>query len=168
MTGEIVRCLCGATPIVEKKDGGVNGLFKYRCPNCREKELPWLGQWHHNSGALQEWNSIAPKKSYKRRTLEYNVHGVCVAEPNETVEWRDKKRYDHVTVKIYKDNGRFYYCYNYGYKNSGAGGGLGIGDSGFPTMELLKARVRKKLGDVKKIRKIVYKLFPENVQMELF
>ena len=160
------KCLCGADPVVDKK----GELFKYRCPNCAEKELPWLNQ-RHDYGALQEWNRIAPKKTYRKRTLEYNEHGVCIAEPSDVLEWKDKKGRDHITIKIYKDNGRFYYCYRWSLKNSGGGCGLWIGQNGYPTMELLKKYAKKRLGRVGKmegIMKILNKLIPEKAQMELF
>jgi hypothetical protein len=117
---------------------------------------------------LQEWNRIAPKKSYRRRTLEYNEHGACAAEPSEILEWRDKKGYNHVTIEIYADNGRFYYGYDYLWKGGGSCCGLGIMNTGFPTMQLLRDNVRKKLGRIKGIESIIHKLIPENVQMELF
>jgi hypothetical protein len=41
---------------------------KYRCPACAEKELPFLD----TRVAAGVWNLIAPKRSYHRRTLEYN------------------------------------------------------------------------------------------------
>jgi len=166
------KCLCGASPIVEEKAGGCLGkLYKYRCPNCAEKELPWLGQWH-DCGALQEWNRIAPKRSYRKRTLEYNENGVCVAEPSEILEWRAKKGIDHITIEIYEDNGRFYYCYGWWLKDGGGGCGLCLCDTGFPTMELLKANAKKRLlrmiGEKERAEKILNTLIPEIVQKELF
>jgi len=171
------KCLCGALPIVEEKvDGFLGTLYKYRCPSCAEKELPWLGQWH-DSGALQEWNRIAPKKTYRKRTLEYNDSGVCVAEPSTVMEWRAKKGIDHVTIEIYEDNGRFYYCYDWSLKNEGCATGLWIGTSGFPTMELLMANAKKRLWRMIRKKegaaKILNILIPEIakheiVQMELF
>jgi len=166
------KCLCGALPVVEEKAGGCLGkLYKYRCPNCAEKELPWLGQWS-DCGALQEWNSIAPKKSYCKRTLEYNEHGVCVVESSTVMEWKAKKGIDHVTIEIFEDNGRFYYCYDWSLKNEGCSTGLWIGTSGFPTMELLKANAKKRLKRMlarkEGAMKIINALIPEIVQMELF
>jgi hypothetical protein len=167
----VSKCLCGADPIVEKKVGGcLDELFKYRCPDCKEKELPWLGQWG-DFGALQEWNRIAPKKSYRKRTLEYNENGACVAEPTMVLEWRAKKGIDHITIEIFEDNGRFYYAYDYWLKNGGVSSGLSISDTGFPTKELLLANVKKRLGKLGRkegVMKIFNELIPENVQMELF
>jgi hypothetical protein len=165
---EIVKCLCGALPIIEQKPGKDMGLFKYRCPNCMEKELPWLGQWR-DCGALQEWNRIAQKNSYRKRTLEYNDHGVCIAAPSEVLEWRDKKKYDHFTIKIYTDNGRFYYCCDYWWKTGGGSCGLWIGVSGFPTIELLKENIRKRYKGMEGIEQMIQKLMQLNpVQNELF
>jgi len=168
----VARCLCGALPIIDEAEGGCLGrLYKYHCPNCIQKELPWLGQWD-TLGALQEWNRIALKKSYRKRTLEYNEHGVCIAEPSMVIEWRAKKGIDHRTVNIYEDNGRFYYCYDYFFKNGGSACGLWIGDTGYPTVELLKANAKKHLKEhLKKSvegMKLVDKLIQEMVQNELF
>jgi len=166
------KCLCGTLPIVEEKAGGCLGkLYKYRCPNCAEKELPWLREWD-DCGALQQWNRIAPKKSYRKRTLEYNENGVCITEPSEILEWRAKKGIDHITIEIYEDNGRFYYCYDWWLKDRGQSCGLCLCDTGFPTMELLKANAKKRLGKMleKKegVAKILNALIPEIVQKELF
>ena len=168
-----VKCLCGADPIVEEKEGGCLGkLYKYRCPNCAEKELPWLGQWPDN-GALQEWNRIAPKRTYRKRTLEYNEHGSCIAEPSTVLEWRAKKGYDRVTVEIYEDNGRFYYCYDYWLKDGGACCGLSISETGYPTMELVKLAAKKRLKKIGRkkregMMKMLNAIIPDKVQMELF
>jgi hypothetical protein len=136
-------------PQVEMKnietDYGMQEICKYRCPVCGEKELPWLGQWR-DCGAREEWNRIAPKRSYHKRTLEYNIHGVCIAEPYKVYEWRDKKQnHSHLTVKIYLDNSIFYYCRDYHYKNGGSGSGLWIGDSGYPSLKEVKCRAAEEI-----------------------
>jgi hypothetical protein len=140
---EINRCLCGAVPLVESKiiktdyDSEFE-VYKYRCPACREKELPWLGQWH-DCGALQVWNRISSERSYHKRILEYNEHGVCIAPPYKTYEWRDKKKtHWNLTVNFYLDNSMYYYCFDCWYKNSGYGSGLWIGESGYPSMDNAK------------------------------
>ncbi|WP_461246348.1 hypothetical protein [Treponema sp. R6D11] len=166
------KCLCGALPIIEEKpDDSLGKVYKYKCPNCEQKELPFIGQWW-DWGALQEWNRIAPKKSYRKRTLEYNESGSCIAEPTSIIEWKAKKGHDHLTIEIYEDNGRFYFGYSCSYKNSGAHSGLGIMDTGFPTMELLKKYIKKRIVKIinmdKEAKKIVDMLFPENIQQELF
>jgi len=167
---EILKCLCGAEPIVEHKTVveervGSFEVYKYRCPNCVEKELPWLGQWY-DSGALQEWNRIALKRSYHKRTLEYNLHGVCTSEPHKVFEWRGKKGIDHLTVKIFLDNSMYYYCLSYSLKNSGGGFGSWIGTSGFPSLDLLKRHVVKRFKDG--LKKEAEKLLLTEEQMELF
>jgi hypothetical protein len=168
MSNKIIKCLCGAEPIVEKDNSGAIKLFKYRCPNCKEKELPWIGQWR-DTGALQEWNSIAQMEIYHKRTLEYNECGCCTAEPSEVLEWSDKKKWaDHVTFDIFMDNGQFYYRWDWGYKNEGAGTGLSIDAVGFPTIELLKADIKRVFGKHKVIGHIVQKLIPDIIQNELF
>jgi hypothetical protein len=170
----IEKCLCGSLPVVDRKtvetDYGTVEVFKYRCPVCCQKELPWLGQWH-DCGAREEWNRIAPKRSYHKRTLEYNMHGVCIAEPYKVYEWRDKKRgYEHLTVKIYRDNSVFYYCRDYHYKTGGSGSGLWIGSPGYPSLEEVKRRAMREIikgrKDLVKIAKEL--LSPEFRQGELF
>lgn len=166
-----IKCLCGALPVIEEKSDENGKLYKYKCPNCEQKELPWLAQWK-DCGALQEWNRIAQKKSYRKRTLEYSSGGMCVAKP-KILEWKAKKGHDHITLEIYEDNGRFYFGWNWHFRNSGSAGGLGIMDSGFPTMGLLKARVKKRIlrlagcGE-KEVKKMLNTLIPETVQGELF
>jgi len=90
----VTNCLCGAESVIERKTVaryyGSTEIFKYKCPKCVEKELPWLRQGE-NHGALQEWNEIAKKSPYHKRTLEYNDCGVCVSSPFKTFEWRNKK-----------------------------------------------------------------------------
>ena len=169
----ISKCLCGAEPIVETKpdpsDERVK-LYKYKCSNCHEKELPWLRQRDY-CGALEEWNRIAPKKSYRKRMLEYNVFGVCIDEPYKILEWKDKKGRNSIKIRIYSDNDRYYYCYGYDYDIGGCSSGLWIGETGFPSMELLKAHALKTFGKVKQdIIKIKAKelLQPKPVQIELF
>jgi hypothetical protein len=66
------------------------------------------------------------------------------------------------------DNGRFYYGCDYWWKNGGASHGVSITHGGFPTMQLLRENVRKKLGHIEGLGQIVHKLIPEIVQMELF
>jgi hypothetical protein len=159
------KCLCGSMPIIKEKKGGCLGkLYKYRCPNCHEKELPWLGQWN-DCGALREWNKIALKKQYRKRTLKYNEHGVCVSKPSEILEW--EKGNDSIIVKIYKDNGRFYYCCKTQYKQRGVSFGLWIGDKGYTTMDLLKENIKKKLeeliGKNRGAMKVINTLIPEVV-----
>jgi len=168
----VSRCLCGAEPIVEQKEGGYTRLFKYSCPNCKEKELPYLGQWR-DCGALQEWNSIASKRSYHRRTLEYNENGVCLAEPFKVFEWREKKSINHITVKLFLDNGMYYYAYDYWFKNSGSGCGLWIGAPCFPSIEIALRHAEKRLIKIGAPQKYTEKLLlpvikPEPVQKELF
>jgi len=175
---EVKKCLCGAEPIVEKKpcnDGDYDEdymLFKYHCPNCKEKELPWLGQWS-DCGALQEWNTVAGEKEYRKRTLEYNEHGVCVAEPWKILEWSGKKGRDKVTIEIFYDNDVYYYGYGYLIKNEGASSGLWISDKGFATLKLLGEDVMENLNK-ESIKEIVCGLVksyiekPQLTQAELF
>jgi len=166
---EILKCFCGAEPIVEGKTVeyafGIREIFKYRCPNCSEKELPWLGQWTE-TGALQEWNNIALKRSYHKRTLDYNIHGVCISEPYKVYEWRDKSKIDHLIVKIFLDNSMYYFCREYWHKTGGCGCGLWIGTSGFPSLELAKRHAAKGLNE--SLEKIAKKLLLSENQMELF
>jgi len=168
----VSRCLCGAEPIVEQKEGGYTGLFKYRCPNCKEKELPWLGQWR-DCGALQEWNTIAEMENYRKRTLEYNENGVCVAAPFKVFEWREKKSINHISVEVYFDNGMYYYCYDYWFKNGGSGCGLWINAPCFPSIQITLNHAQKHLINIGGPREQIEKLLlpeikPEAVQMELF
>ena len=55
----IINCLCGNAPVVEQKfvtrDYGEVKICKYKCPTCKEKELPWLREGG-SFGALQYWN----------------------------------------------------------------------------------------------------------------
>ena len=158
-TMNIEKCLCGAEPAIEKKpitgNHAIEELFKYRCPNCKEKELPWLGQWPH-CGAWEEWNRIAPKRSYHKRTLEYNINGACVAKPYKVFEWHDKKKYNYLTIKIYLDNGMYYYCRDYWWKDGGGANGVWIGEPGLPSLELAN------------LEKIAKKLMFAEIQPELF
>lgn len=160
----ILKCLCGAGPVIEEKpihgNCAIDTVFKYRCPNCKEKELPWLGQWNH-CGALQEWNHIAQKRSYHKRTLEYNEHGVCISTPDKIFEWRDKKKtYYKVTVNFYFDNLKVYYCFDFNYKNNGHGYGLFIRDRCFPSLELAKKDAMKEiLRSDNNLEKIIERLF---------
>jgi hypothetical protein len=50
-----------------------------------------MGQWH-DLGALQEWNRIAHKRSYHKRTLEYNDSGILISPPFKTIEWANEKK----------------------------------------------------------------------------
>ena len=165
---EIKKCLCGADPIIEKKTTGdlaVPEAYKYRCPNCEEKELPYLGQWH-DCGALQEWNNIAHKSRYKKRPFEYNVHGVCISPPFQTLEWRNKK-YDHVTIDFFCGNSRYFYCIDYYYNNKGHGSSLWISDPCFISLEMAKKSAMKSLEKHHININIIHKLFSP-VQGELF
>jgi len=168
---KIVNCLCGAAPFVEQKvvsrDYGEIEIFKYKCPVCKEKELPWLRQWK-DSGALQSWNRIAEKCSYHKRTLPYNVHGICTAPPYKTFEWKSKKNYDHVVIDFYLDNSMFYYRFDYMYKNSGHVFALSIDDKCFPSFEIAKqTAVKEILKNKKEFASIMNELFiPE--QGDLF
>jgi hypothetical protein len=159
-------------PVVEKgtvtdEDWGERPVEKYRCPACAEKELPFLDPWV----AARAWNMAAPKRSYHRRTLEYNIHGVCVGEPYREYEWRDKKKqWFHVTITFYLDNGVYYYRYDYWYRNGGAGSGLSINTPGFPSFDMAKKNAAKELvkRGKKGIANIVKKLLFSYVQGELF
>ena len=168
----VIKCLCGAEPIIEKKpivdDVAIEELFKYRCPNCKEKELPWLGQWHI-CGALQEWNLIAPKRSYHKRTLEYNYSGVCISPPFKTYRWEDKnKPYENVTIKFYLDNSMYYYCFDYSYKKHGHGSALWISDRCYPSLEIAKKyAIKNILKSDRRLKKIIDKLLSPQ-QGELF
>jgi len=169
---EMINCLCGANPIVEQKAIATHymdmAVFKYKCSNCKEKELPWLGQWK-DCGALQEWNRIAKKRSYHKRTLEYNEHGACIAPPYKVFEWRDKKKvYVHLTLKFYFDNSMYYYSYSYWYKNGGCGFATSIRDKCFPSLEIAKKHAIGRIlkGD-RNLKKIVENLFIP-VQGDLF
>jgi hypothetical protein len=118
---------------------------------------------------MGEWNRIAPKKSYHRRTLEYNIHGVCIDRPFKVFEWRDKKKnYNHVTVTFYFDNGMYYYCYDYLYKDGGTGKGLWTGDPCFPSMAAAKKHAARELIKRGTIAGIVKALLFDPVQGELF
>ena len=162
-----VNCICGAGPVVEKRTDGGAELFKYKCPNCKEKELPWLGQWS-NCGALQEWNRIAQKLSYHKRTLEYNYCGACISPPFKTFKWEDKKRYWHVIIDFYFDNSMYYYCFDYSYKNKGHCYGFSVRCRCYPTFEFAKRiAVKKIIKSDKRLKKIVRGLFLP-VQGELF
>ena len=167
----IVKCRCGADPIIEKKtirDISVREVYKYRCPNCEEKELPYLGQWH-DSGALEAWNRIAQKSRYKKRPFEYNIHGVCISPPFQVLEWKDKKNViDFITVNFFYANSRFFYCFDYNYKHNGSGFMLSINDPCFISLEMAKKSAMKSLIKRNKdMKKIVKKLFLP-VQGELF
>jgi hypothetical protein len=171
---DVMPCLCGAMPLVEKGVGkfvsgdGEAPTERYRCPNCANKELPFLDARGSSPDSLREWNRIAPKRSYHKRTLRYNIHGVCVDEPYKVFEWRERK-YWHVTVTFYLDNGMYYYCFDYDYRNGGIGSGLWIGDPCFPSMAAAKRHAVKMLakGD-KRVAAIAKRLLFEPVQGELF
>jgi hypothetical protein len=172
---EITPCHCGAMPVVEKKIlpmeyGWEMPVEKWRCPNCPEKELPFLDARKNYPKALWEWNRIAPKRSYHRRTLAYNESGVCVDEPFKVFEWRDKKKaYWQITIKFYLDNGMYYYCYDYWYGNGGSGKALWIGDPCFPSMEIAKKHAMRHLvKSDRQIKGIVKALLFTPVQGELF
>jgi hypothetical protein len=145
---------------------------KWRRPRCAEKELPFLDARERRDGSdcLREWNRIAPKQSYHKRTLEYNEYGVCVDKPFKAFEWRDKtKKSDHVTVAFYLDNGMYYYCYDYWYRDGGSGCGLWIGDPCFPSMPAAKKHAMNYLGKRnKRLAGILKKLLFTPVQGELF
>jgi len=139
---DIIKCLCGANPIIEQKTNSRNvaikELYKYKCPNCKEKELPWMGQWD-GCGALQEWNRIALKRSYHKRTLEYNDCGVCISPPFKVYRWENKKNhYENLTINFYLDNSMYYFCFDYNYMHHGHGSGLWISDRCFPSLEIAK------------------------------
>jgi len=143
----VINCLCGAAPVVERKPSGddvIKESFKYKCPNCKEKELPWLGQWN-DCGALQEWNRIALKRSYHKRTLEYNVNGICISPPFITIEWINKKSIERVTIDFYYDNSMYYFCFDYSYMHHGHGFMVGINDRCYPSLEMAKKIAMKKL-----------------------
>jgi hypothetical protein len=161
-------------PEMEKKtieEGyGPREVFKYHCPNCGQKELPWLGQWR-DGGAGEAWNRIAQERNYKRRTLKYNMHGVCIDEAFKVFEWRDKKKgHQHITITFYLDNGMYYYCYDFWYGNGGAGSGVWIGDPCFPSMDAAKQHALRMFEKhYKETAGIVEKLLkPEPVQGILF
>jgi hypothetical protein len=170
---EIIPCLCGAMPIIEtkiiKQSIGKTHIWdmevsKYRCPNCKNKELPWIDS--RNFPRL--WNSIAPKKSYHKRTLAYNECGVCIGEPFKVYEYK-KSFQENVKVEFYLDNSMYYYCYDFWYKHHGSGFGLSISAPCFPTLEKAKmAAVRSLLRSDKGLLKIVSKLFFTPKQGELF
>ncbi|MDR2370423.1 MAG: hypothetical protein LBD71_02985 [Treponema sp.] len=177
---DIKPCLCGAMPAVERKTVVTDyeeelPVEKWKCPRCAEKELPFLdarewGEKGEGSSCLRAWNRIADEPDYRRRTLKYNEHGVCVDEPYKTYEWRDKKRFsNHVTAIFYLDNGMYYYCYDYWYKDGGAGRGLWIGDPCFPSMAAAKKHAAKKLsGKRREIAGIAKELLLDPAQKELF
>jgi len=171
MMNNIINCLCSAEPICERKSfdsKAIDELIKYKCPNCKEKELPWLGQWK-DCGALQEWNRIALKKSYHKRILEYNENGVCISEPYKTLEWRNKtKSCENLTIKFYHDNSMYYYCLSFYYLHHGHSFALWIGDRCYPTFEMAKkVAIRHVLKSDKNLRKIIEEfLLP--AQGELF
>jgi len=169
---DAVKCLCGAEPVIERMPNignvAIEELFKYRCPNCKEKELPWMGQWH-DCGALQEWNRIARKRSYRKRTLEYNDSGMCVSPPFKTIEWvNEKKAYEKVTIGFYLDNSMYYFCFDYNYMNHGFGFMVSIGSHGYPSLEIAKkAAMKKMLRSDKSLKKILDALLLPK-QRELF
>jgi len=178
---EIKKCLCGADPIIEKKTTdniAVPEVYKYRCPNCEEKELPFIGQWHE-SGASEAWNRIAQKSRYKKRPFEYNIHGVCISPPFQVLQWENKKKsaalfphngrpIEHITVNFFYGNSRYFYCFDYNYKHNGGGFWLSINDPCFISLEMAKKSAMKALIKRNKdLKKIVEKLFSP-VQGELF
>jgi hypothetical protein len=164
--GEIKQCLCGSLPVVEKDTGELNiPIEKFHCPVCANKELPFLDA----RDSMREWNRIAPDRDYHKRTLEYNIHGVCTDKPYKIFEWRDRtKKLQHVTIPFYFDNGMYYYCYDYWYKNSGSGRGLWISDSGFPSMAQAKKHAAQELLKFKEITGIVKEVLFTPVQPDMF
>jgi hypothetical protein len=164
---EIKPCLCGNMPVVEKGIGELDiPIEKFHCPVCTEKELPFLDA----RSSTGEWNRIAPDRDYRKRTLEYNMHGVCTDKPYKIFEWHGKAgKYDHVTIPFYFDNGMYYYCYDYWYKNGGCGSGLWIGDPCFPSMAAAKNHAVTKLEKYnQEIAGIVKKLLFAPVQPDMF
>ena len=152
-------CLCGFEPVIEEKTVVIHEsivLYKYSCHKCKEKELPWLRQWN-SWGALQEWNRIALKRSYRKRTLEYNEHGVCISEPYKVFEWVDKKRSpNHIQIEFYLDNSMYYFCYDYWYMKGGASRKVSISGRCFPSIEIAKKAALKELTrHCKDLRKIL-------------
>ena len=168
----VEKCVCGADPIVEEKpvigNHAVGKVFKYRCPNCKEKELPWIGQWDY-CGALHDWNRIAHKRTYHRRTLEYNINGVCVSPPYKTFEWRGKnKAYEMVIIDFYLDNSMYYFCYEYFYQGGGHAFAVSVNSNCYPSFEIAKKVALKKiLRDNKALKKIAMELLSPK-QGELF
>jgi len=168
-----IPCLCGAMPLIEKKtmdeDFGPVEAFKYKCPACKEKELPFLGQWG-NCGALQEWNRIAKKRSYHKRTLEYNTHGVCASPPFKAYEWNGRKGRDKIIIEIYLDNSMYYYCYDYHCKNHGHGFNVGIESPCYPAIEIAKKNAVKEIAKSEKsLGRIARELLlPKYKQVNLF
>jgi len=166
-----MNCLCGAEPVIEIKtvDTGYGDreLYKYKCPNCEEKELPWLGQWE-DTGALQEWERIAGEKTYHKRTLEYNEHGVCLSSPVEIYKWKNKKGHDSVTVEFFLDNYVYYYRFDF-WRDGGCTIPLSISDDCYKTLEAAKQNASLKIIKIKKgLEKIVKALLLQPVQSELF
>jgi hypothetical protein len=154
-------------PVVEKGvgDRGIP-VEKYRCPACANKELPFLD----HRDAARRWNAIAPVSDYHKRTLAYNMHGVCVDEPCKVFKWRDRKKtYNNVTIAFYRDSGMYYYGYSYWYENGGGGTGLWINDPCFPSMEAAKKHALKTLSERDEdIAGIVKRLLFTPEQGELF
>ena len=167
----VTNCLCGAESVIERKTVaryyGSTEIFKYKCPKCVEKELPWLRQGE-NHGALQEWNEIAKKSPYHKRTLEYNDSGICVSPPFKTFEWRNTKKYEDVVVDFYFDNSMYYYRYGYNYKNSGYSFGLDISAPGFPSLETAKKNAMEEIIENKKDLEKIARILLVSVQGNLF
>ena len=172
---KIKPCLCGAMPIVEKKINKVEydattrtylweqELSKYHCPNCKNKELPWIDSRDYP----RIWNDIALKKSYHKRTLAYNYNGVCIDEPFIIYEYNQGTKIQ-LKIKFYLDNFMYYYCFNFWYKHHGGSGAMSISSPCFHTMEKAKLAAKKELYHrEKKLLKIVNQLFAPK-QMELF
>jgi hypothetical protein len=164
-------------PIVEKKDIKIESshpwvmpVEKWRCPNCTEKELPFLDsrEIFGESSCRREWNRIASQENYCRRTLAYNEHGVCVDKPFKVFEWRGKRGGDFIRIKFYLDNGAYYYCYDFCYGNGGEGSALWLGHSCYPSMESAKKSAAEKLAKVNGIKEIVESLLFAPEQGELF
>jgi hypothetical protein len=154
-------------PVIEKDTGELDiPIEKYRCPNCADKELPFL----HYRIAAGYWNLIAPVRNHIRHTLKYNIHGACMDEPCRVFEWRDRKKaFWHVTVKFYLDNGLYSYCYDYWYGSDGEGCGMGLGDPRFPSMEAAKEHAVRGLSRMRReIAGIVEELLLAPVQGGLF
>jgi hypothetical protein len=172
----IKPCLCGAMPLVEKGVGkfvsgdGEAPTEKFRCPNCANKELPFLDARGSFPDSAREWNRIASEKNYRKRTLEYNMHGVCVDEPYKEFSWRDKKKAGrHVTVTFFLDNGMYYYRYSFLHGNEGSHKGLWISDPGFPSMDAAKKAAARTLAEKNEsVAGIVKNLLLEPEQGELF
>jgi len=161
------KCLCGAEPIIEEKsltdNNEIEKVYKYKCPNCKEKELPWLGQWH-NGGALHEWNIIAKKRAYHKLMLEYNIIGICLSPPLISFKWKNKKKvWEKLTIDFFFDNFLYYYCFDYWYLNHGHSYKFGIGDKSFSSFKIAKEDAINNLIKLEKnLEKILEDIFMKN------